>query len=383
MKVGITTFHWSDNYGAVLQAYALQTFLERRGHSVEIIDYRKGAKPSRVTAALARFPAWLPHMVLRLLSPLAGILPGRLRGAIEARYKKFLFERFRIKHLKLTPRLHCIESLRSVGSNYDVLITGSDQVWNPRFLDEGNGHFDAYFLKYAGPKTHTMAYAASIGHADTSTMTAEWRQQLASRMGAVHAIGVRETSSLPLVEQLCGRRDAVQVVDPTLLLPVSDYARLTGKPGPSGTLFAYLLHGLEADADPLCREVAKLKQLTIVRCNARLSMLHPGYDLPGPDGWLQHIRNASFVITNSFHGTVFCLIFHVPFISVLINNHLGSMNARIIDLLDAVGLSQRTMTNGGHLPDEIAISPINWEQVDRQLQSIRQTSTNFLQSQAL
>lgn len=383
MKVGITTFHWSDNYGAVLQAYALQTFLERRGHSVEIIDYRKGAKPSRVTAALARFPVRLLHTALRLLSPLAGVLPRRLRGAIEVCYKKFLFERFRIKHLRLTPRLHSIESLRSVGANYDVLITGSDQVWNPRFLDEGNGHFDAYFLTFADPKTHTMAYAASIGHADTSTMTAEWRQQLASRMGSIHAIGVRESSSLPLVEELCGRRDAEQVVDPTLLLPASDYAQLAGKLRPSSTLFAYMLHGLEAGAVPLCREVAKLKQLSILRCNARQSMLHPGHDLPGPDGWLQHIRNASFVITNSFHGTVFCLIFHVPFISILIDNHLGSMNARITDLLDAVDLRHRALVLGDDLSDELISNPINWEQVDRKMQSIRQRSINFLQSQGL
>ena len=128
MKIGVTTFQWSDNYGAVLQAYALQSFLQQRGHEVEIVDYRKDRKRTIFHTFLAKTPS------------------ACLRKW-HAAYKTYLFDQFRRKHLNLTQTpFYSSQDLGAIRDRYDMLITGSDQVWNPRWLEQRPGFFDLYFL---------------------------------------------------------------------------------------------------------------------------------------------------------------------------------------------------------------------------------------------
>jgi hypothetical protein len=364
MKIGVTTFQWADNYGALIQAHALQTFLQARGHEVQIVDYRP-----ETGAALVR--RWLSA------SP---------RGCVrkwEANWKKLLFERFRKKHLVRTPEVfRSASELRKIADRFDLLIAGSDQVWNPKWLVQSEGLFDLYFLSFAGSKTRRISYAASIGHSDLSTLTDEWKQMLAVRMKAMDAISVREQSGVELVRQLCGRTDAVCVADPTLLLDRAHYDQLAGTSVEQNPyLFSFVLHGLEQDAAEACRSVAEQLGLKIVCCNAGKTGLHSGYTLPSPEGWLRNIRDARFVVTNSFHCTVFCLIFHVPFVAVLIDGENGSMNSRITGLLKAVGLTHRIISPGEKLGDNIYTAKIDWDKVEREIDIMKTGADGFLQSQ--
>jgi hypothetical protein len=366
MKIGITTFQWADNYGALIQAYALQTFLQARGHEVQIVDYRPQKGASMVRRWLSASP----------------------RGCVrkwESNWKQFLFERFRKKHLVRTPEVfRSASELRKIADRFDLLIAGSDQVWNPKWLAQSEGLFDLYFLSFAGSKTRRISYAASIGHSDLSTLTDEWKQMLAVRMKAMDEISVREQSGVELVRQLCGRTDAVCVADPTLLLGRAHYDRLAGTSVEKNPyLFSFMLHGLEQDAAEACRSVSEYLRLTIARCNAGKTGLHAGYTLPSPEGWLRNIRDARFVVTNSFHGVVFCLLFHTPFVALLINGSTGSMNSRITELLKAVGLSHRTVVAGAGVPSETVIKKIDWDGVDRAMASMRSESLGFLTEQGL
>lgn len=364
MKIGIITFLWADNYGALLQAHALQSFLQTSGHEVEIVDYRP------------KQPGSLAH---RWLSA----SPCGCARKWEAAWKRSLFERFRKTHLIRTPEVfHGVSELRKIADRFDLLIAGSDQVWNPTWLSQLDGLFDLYFLSFAGAKTRKISYAASIGHSDCSTLTPKWQHILADKMKAMDAISVREQSGVELVRQLCGRTDAVCVADPTLLVGRAHYERLAGgairrKP----YQFVFMLHGLEEDAAPAWRAIAGQLNLKLVRSDAAKTALHAGYTLPSVEGWLRDIRDAKFVVTNSFHCTVFCLIFHVPFVAVLIEGKIGTMNSRITDLLASVGLSDRVVMGRAEAPGEIVARNINWDEVEQAVASMRGKAVQFLKNQ--
>ena len=366
MKIGITTFQWSDNYGAVLQAHALQSVLETMGHSVEIVDYQ----PRNLGSMVRRWVAKTPRCCARKW---------------ELRYKEHLFESFRRKYLKRTPETFCsVDDLERIKDRFDVLITGSDQVWNPDWLAQIEGLSDLFFLSFAGSQTRRISYAASIGHSEKATMEEAWQKILSAKLKQMDAISVREASGVKLVSELCGRTDAVHVVDPTLLLDRAYYETIAGKAKrKSGMLLSYMLHGLERDADAACRQIAESQNLHIVKCDVHKTSLHRGYRLPSPSGWLREIRDASFVVTNSFHGTVFCLIFHVPFIALLIGGKIGSMNSRIVDLLSAVGLTNRILSVGDYVSEKTFNGKIDWGYVDEQTVSMRSESIKFFNEQGL
>jgi hypothetical protein len=364
MHIGITTFQWSDNYGAVLQAHALQSVLQQAGHQVEIVDYRS----MKAVFGLRR---WLS------LSP-----QGCLKKW-ETNRKKHLFEKFRRRYLHRSLEVfHKVSDLQMLADRYDLLITGSDQVWNPTWLAQVPGYEELYFLSFAGSSTRRIYYAASLGHAETATIDEKWKRILKEKLNAMDSISVREQSGINLVRMLCGRDDAVQVVDPTLLLGRDHFEALSSAPRQQPAyLFSYMLHGLDHEAGPSIECISDSLGLQIVRCDARKSSLHKRYELPSPAGWLGRINHAGFMITNSFHGVVFCLIFHTPFIALLLGGSMGSMNARIVDLLDAVGLSKRILSPGQPIPGDMLNEAIDWNQVDRCMADKRQASVEFLREQ--
>jgi hypothetical protein len=365
MKIGITTFQWSENYGAVLQAHALQFFLQEREHTVQIIDFR----PPPSGSGLRR---WLSS------SP---------RGCFvkwEAAHKTHLFESFRKKHLVRTPKsFHSSSELLKLADRFDILITGSDQVWNPQWLDQVAGLWDLYFLTFAGLQTRRVAYAASFGHAEKSTMKKEWQKLIGEKLTKMDAISVREPSGVELVRDLCGRTDALHVLDPTLLLDVSYYKRISRKAKGCKHVFCYMLHGAEKESELFCERSVLLRGLKVVKCDSRKTSLWSGYTLPSPIQWLQRINNAEFVVTNSFHGIVFCLIFHKPFVALPIHGQMSSMNGRVSELLRAVGLPQRMVAATAGFTEDAFDSGINWMDVDDRIAHLRKKSIEFLYNQGL
>ncbi len=361
MKIGIATFQWSDNYGAVFQSFALQTVLKNAGHEVHIINYQ-------------------PQPILTGLSQYIAKSPKALFPKWEDTYKRKLFERFRSKYLYRTKEVfHSGQDLIKIQNNFEILITGSDQVWNPKWLIQQDGLWDLCFLRFAGKHIKLISYAASFGHADISTLKQEWKSKIEKDIRNFDAVSVREHSGISMVKLLASRNDAMHVVDPTLLLNKDYYNKLIGNlKKRKHFLFSYMLLGLEKDALFIENQISNIYKLKIIKCDAKKMLFHPGYKLPNPIGWLNLIRNAQIVITNSFHGVVFCLIFHTPFFALLLDGEIGTTNGRIIDLLNEVGLTSRMLTplQANKIFDYE--DWIDWIKVDNVLEGMIQQSINFL-----
>lgn len=366
MKIGIMTFHWATNYGAVLQAYALQTFLSAREHDAQIVDYR-------VESPQLWYRKWLSKTLRDCL------------WKWELAYKKYLFKDFCKEYLICTPEIfHTIEDMGIISNRFDVLIAGSDQVWNPRWLSQDDGLFDSYFLSFAGDRTLRISYAASFGHSEMMTIKDEWQKIIREKLRDMHVISVRESSSIDLVYSLCGRDDVVQVIDPTLLLRHEYYEKLVGSSQKRRKiLFSYMLHGLESDSETVSHHICEMLNLKLLKCDACKTSLRNGYILPSPIDWLRRIQDASFVVTNSFHGVVFCLLFHTPFVAIMINGQLESMNCRIIELLTSVGLNNRIVSSPEQITVGICADKIEWDKVDRKIDILRAESIEFLSKQGL
>jgi hypothetical protein len=211
MKIGIATFSWSNNYGAVIQAFALQTHLQELGHMVQIINYVPYTQPTGVKQYIAKTPKTI---ILKW----------------ENAYKRRIFQHFRDRYLNLSPIVfNSASDLNKINNEYDVLISGSDQVWNPKWLDQQNGLWDLCFLKFSGENTRVISYAASFGHAEITTMKPEWQEAISYNLQKFDAISVREKSGIEIIKKLTNKNNAFHVVDPTLLIEKTYYDRLIGK----------------------------------------------------------------------------------------------------------------------------------------------------------
>lgn len=385
MKVGIVTFHWSDNYGAVLQAYALQTFLQKQGHKVLIVNYWPHAYPSRNIQLVQ----WIPEIFLEgcfsVLSVIGRFFPGKLKQSIDRRYKILGFSNFRNKRLFLTDPICNQTELVRFADYFDVLISGSDQVWNPVLFDQEKKMSNCYLLSFSAGKARKIAYAASIGPADVFKKAPHWKEYFSQKLKELDAISVREKSIVPVVQDLSGRDDVTVVSDPTMLLDSSAYAEICCRRNVKNPyLFNYVLHGVEEGMDAHVQTISQALGLQVIKCDAcKSELLSSDYRLPTPTVWLSLIRDASFVVTNSFHGIVFCLIFNIPFIASLVDGKDAVRNGRILDMLSTVGLLDRVFGLGELIPVNIFRQKIDWCSVNSRITAFKALSIAYLKDQGL
>lgn len=337
MKVGILTFHWATNYGAVLQCYALQQTLTRLGMDVEVINY----KPRRYDDSLYRFFKQHKYKNLTEYSTL--------------RKKERAIGVFRRKNLNLTRRVHTCAEIGKLAKRYDLIVSGSDQVMNPSFLMWGESskrRSPSYFLgfPYEGRR---VAYAVSFGCVEYPQ---EARELATHYMGAFDAIGVRENTGVAIVESM-GRSDAVVVPDPTILLPSEYYDSLATEGGRRGG------RGVESGDYAYCfflrNEEERRAQLGAVMSDKGLPFEELMWNNDDGDysiqGWLRKIRNAKCVLTDSFHCMVMCLKLHKPFVVVTDVEGNEGMNDRFYSLLGRLGLSERVVYKGALANQTIAL----------------------------
>ena len=360
MKIGILTLPLRGNYGGVIQAYALQTFLKKNGIDAYLVD--------RI---------WDRAKNEGLLHKIQRIVFHKLiwRRVIEFSYKT------------IQPRTNLVSSqddMRVLGNmDFDAFVVGSDQVWRVEFT---GGVKNNYFLDFvAKDDVKRVAYAASFGTGEWAG-SKEHTRQIKALLQRFKAVSVREKSGVALCQDLFGV-SAEHVLDPTLLLDANDYQSLITaeyKNKLKSTLITYVL-----DKNPkertLINEIAKTKGLRIKSINVkkdpnglrnRIPIDFYNYIYPSMYQWLRGFRDAEFIITDSFHGTVFSIIFQKQFI-VLGNEHRGL--ARFLSLLDALGLSDRLVTTQNR--DQI-IKIVNkrivYSEVDKLLEIERGKSKRFL-----
>lgn len=335
MKIGILTFWESeDNYGQLLQCYASQKFFKKNGHETFLIRAsnesnnnqsikQKLKNKLRTAYRLRKYPIYLLKRVIK--SVIYTVLHGKLRESIPNRK----FEDFRMKYLNCTP-VYSIDMLRSNPPQADAYVVGSDQVWNST---DG-----LYFLNWAPRSVKKISLAASFGaripSPEFTNLISPWLQQF-------DLVTVRELSGKDICE-LSGIDNAIVVPDPTLMLRAEDYTEIMATDVANGDyLFIYFL-GTRTNVNwTEIYKFARKNKLKIVYVGSQgQEDKYPKIE-PTIEEWLALIDNAKYVITNSFHGTVFSILFSKKFMVMPVCGPSIRMNDRLETLLKPLDLSYR------------------------------------------
>ena len=361
MKIGILTYWWAnDNYGQLLQCYALQKYLRDLGHEAFLIryDYTKDVKK--------RFNYF---RLLKILNPY--LLARYIGRKVNAKGNKHLvepdryFELFRQKYLIQSERqFKNFEDLNKNPPIADAYIVGSDQVWNCNYIDAPHSlPYRAYFLDFGSENTKRISYAASWG---IEKLPKDYEKKITPLLSRFAYVSVREKSGVDLCRK-CGVENAEWVCDPTLLLGAEAYRAIyreneVRKPSRKYILL-YILNN-ECDFDiQTVYDFADEKGLEVVYVTGNaMRDEHKKYFATIPE-WLYLIDNAEYVITNSFHGAVFCTIFHKQFAVVKLSGKASSMNVRFDSLFALRGTGNRYLSSAdfsvleeSYEPHEIRVS---------------------------
>ena len=300
-SIGIMTFLHNNNYGSSLQAYALQRVIREMGFEAEHLDYR----PDQMEK--------IRNLMMSGNSPkliLEGIRKRSVQaGQAGARAKNRAIPEFYAREMKLSPPCRNRRELRKVSEKYDLLLCGSDQIWNPVWLNP------AYFLDFAGPGKRKLAYAPSLG---VRELRDPGKRKKINRLTAdFDALSAREAEGAALLREITGREAAV-LPDPVCLLRREDWSALAdraedaaGQPGQS--LVCYFIGenpGYWTRVKELERETGLTVRVIPVTAESYASG-YPLLDGAGPEGFLRAIRDAGCFCTDSFHGLVFGTIFGV------------------------------------------------------------------------
>ena len=348
MNIGIITFHWAANHGAILQTYALQRYLQNTHRaSVQIIDY---------------CPKHLEHSVWNALRRCR---PAAILQALTDRKKNKKLKSFR-SQLPMTAHFCSNAQLIDADLNMDILITGSDQIWNPSFLRCGEkGGAPVYYLNFGGNETRKLSVSASFG---CNMLPERCHSIVKPLLQQFDGISVRENTGLDILQAL-SVDGGVVTADPTALLSREAYLDLCSQksPFPVGSVTKMILRRQTKEKKDLVSQIGK--QFTRGRV----------YDLEflSMPEWLAAIRDSKIVITNSFHCALLCLKLHTPFAVVLEGGARSGMNDRFSTLLGNFGLLDRVVMTA----DDIArlSREIDFAGVDLCMEEYAQTLKNYLE----
>lgn len=301
MKIALLTLPLNSNYGGVLQAFALKSHLTRLGHEVWLIDNRKRLKP----VSNAFLKTVLRRAVESLFHPKE--IFAEMNTLLTQDYKKSEIEKFIYR--RLTPKTQPVfdaadyAELAASGNGFDLYIVGSDQVWRPRYAGDPEPYFFS-FLEGSGARR--ISYAASFGAGDCE-YTREQRMRCGELLAGFEGVSVREDTAVGQCREYFGCDRAVHVLDPAMLLTADDYRTLfTAGSAPSDTLYCYLFR-VKPGARHILQDFAERHNLRIVRTTDRPNAARG--KMPGIGEWLAGLHEARYVITDSFHACVFCILF--------------------------------------------------------------------------
>lgn len=358
-KACIFTFHNVPNYGAILQTYAMAHYIEKNfSYHVDIMDFQCKGNGSEFE------PAEFIKTACRSKKKLASIYKKMMMSLyFEKGYRrKYLrFQEFKKRYLSVIPY--------DMTYIYDAVILGSDQIWNPDIT----GGFQAEFFgqsKLIKGKTN-VAYAASCG--DVSALSEAQNNDLIKYTSKLDYVGVRE-KSLSVFLQENGVKNTC-TLDPTFLLSANEYNTLVQDESQKTDQYI-LVYELQknCEMEKLAFRIAKEKNLKVRMLVGYISYAKKkSYEIrdAGPAEFLSLIRNADYILTNSFHGTVFSLIYKKDFNVVLPRTR----TSRVIDLLNEIGLMNRIV---GANECELSFEHIDYEAIEDSIRRIEISSKNFL-----
>lgn len=368
MKIGIMTINSAYNYGCVLQAWSLQKYLEKEGHEAFIINYRIPEIDNvyRLFQERERFSFRPLNQLYNGLRHIKFNLTQKPRIKKAAKFEHFINE------VMNTTRVY--SSFRELeegeaGKEYDVLITGSDQVWNGSIT---KGLKPAYFLAFDHSGKKKLAYAASIGKLELMKAERDFFQEY---LKEYDRIAVREESAKQLIAPLVKQPVSV-VVDPTLLLEKSDFDAMKQ---PARFKKPYILvHviGKDKDLKAIVNQVSEQTGLPVVQ--NRMAKQFPNelgrFADAGPEEFIGLIEGAELVITNSFHATVFSIIYGRNFITIPHKMY----PERMVNLLQITGLEDHLIASAEELPEQTSQLMPDYKKVWERLARRQEESREFL-----
>lgn len=313
MKVCTITCQNADNHGARLQCYALVKHLQMQGHEVEVIDYRPDYM--RGPSALLYKPTTWREWVKLLLC-----LPDRIRK----KKRHEVFEAFSQKWIPRTKIYWSIDELKQDPPMADLYLAGSDQIWNTTFK---NGTDPGYYLDFGPADVRRESFAASFA---TDYLVPSAIGFVREHLKKLDKITVREQSALKILDDL-GLFGELQE-DPVFLLTKEQWNEVADGTG-EGEKYVLVYDFFLGDAiKQKAREIAKQHGLKIYAiCHKALSYTDKNFVFSGPETFVSLIKNASYVVSNSFHGTAFAIIYNVPFVVL---DRPDGLNVRMRDLLE-------------------------------------------------
>ncbi|MBY7904821.1 polysaccharide pyruvyl transferase family protein [Vibrio fluvialis] len=353
---GIVTFHRAHNYGAVLQAYALQRTIDKLGHNAGFIDLQH----RNLEVGYSLHPSIKSITSIRKLLSYFKRWYEFLRDSKRKTNRYLAFESFIDNNMRMidVSKINCINNL----------VLGSDQIWNAGYTE---GVYPLYYGKVEGLSCdNTISYAASMG---TSNLLEEELVQFNKYIIALKAVGVREKSLMDYIKDVV-EIDSTLNLDPTLLMTSEEWSKLAGHSLDKESrpyLLVYEVHSHKGTND-LVKEIAS-------KHNLEIKVLAPKTDHridksiisdARPEDFLQLFREASFVVTTSFHGTVFSIINEKPFVTMEFGNDI---DIRSKGLLHMLGLEGRLSESYN-----IASEEIDYKTISSKLQMYREESIEYL-----
>ncbi|QYA24392.1 polysaccharide pyruvyl transferase family protein [Gramella sp. MT6] len=362
MKVALITVQNANNYGAIFQAYALQNIISEKSE-IEIINYEN--KHISRSFDIIRFKPTV-HGVLGTGKDVFRLFP---RYRVLKKFKRFIAD-----NLQLTVPLSKNDLENFNWDNYEIFVAGSDQIWNPACISDNNILDSAYFLNFVPKGRKKISYASSMG---AYTFSGEEMNQVKHLLQDFAALSVREKErQKQLKEEL--DREVHHVLDPSLLLPKTEYLKLIdGKTFDAPKSKYILLYTVPKV--PLIKKAVKYfseklgyKVISIEQGLSAGAKVNKQYRDAGPLEFINLFQGAEFVITDSFHGVCFSVNFEKPFVAVSPGKNVNRMRS----LLGALGLEERIIEQEEDFKN-LNVS-VDYKQPQRNLNEMRNSSLDFL-----
>ena len=333
MKIGILTFWWSeDNYGQILQSYALQQYLKKLGHDPFLIRYDIRKDFNKALLLYIKVDEFFRKLCSK----------NKDKKTTDSSNRRF--KEFQASHISMTPQIYnSYEDLCRTLPDADIYIVGSDQVWNYSYYPKKV--MNAYFLDFNIPSHARFSFAASWGKESIDDKHAHYIAPMLSRF---HYVGVREESGIEICRK-CKYPAAEWVPDPTMLLTAGEYRKLYKSynipTNPNKYLLLYILiNKTDFDIEEVYGFAASKGLEVILITGNNFQSEHEPKDATIPE-WISLIDNAEYVITNSFHCGIFCTIFNKQYGIIPLAGNNSKMNTRMNSLFSRYHIESRYIRN--------------------------------------
>lgn len=367
-KIGIITFHASHNCGSMMQAYALQTILNKRGYDNEIIDFQNEGQKDMY--AIVHKKKTIKNFIKNLL-----LLSSRKKIQEQwNEYEKFKNSTFNLSknHYKTNNQLKLTNDI------YDKFISGADQIWNITIKDSD----DSYFLNFVSDSSKKIAYAPSFGAKNIMQVTKDYKKYK-NYLLEYKSLSIRECNGKKWIKKMINK-DVKVVLDPTLLIFKEDYNKIEEEIEKEEKYIFYYAPVYNRKIDLFVKKISKKYNIPVIVWNAREYYMKKeylnGFILPSkinPGVYLDLIKNAEIVITTSFHGTIFSTIYGKNFWTIK-NGNMYNTDDRVITLMNQLSLKDRLIEPT--FDDKFDyMKNVSYLEYEKNLKKLRKESISYLE----